>query len=920
MGVLNPQKAIIWIFLTLILLKGYTTITISNNAQEIPTNYFKIVFIAPTGNPARLQHAQVITRELWKIGIDAKLILVGMDPLIQRIFHNVNFEGADGDGFDIGFFGRHEGYLLTHGSLSDIYHSNKIDKVAGGKNFFPINNSKLDRLLNLIDTELNFQQRREYVHQALDIIVWEEHPVMGIYQAANPFALDADLQGFDAVRWDLINIHVQDLYYENNDQKRFKFASNARFINLNPAVSNSYYDSLVYQPTQAWTYQRDANMVLTPVLATGEPIAVGSNDTIESIINLSSISPDSPYVNATTMTVWGPNPNIDAIQYNPYKTKANKSMFLINLREKIPWHPGWGYTLGQRNVTVKDFQWTLGYWMNEELNSPNGQAFKDIYGANPAIAIQKINATMFKLNLRGRLGNGQVADWFDACRLCPLPRHVLDPTFDASPYGGSIGIAPDGTMIAAYENHSAYSINTGKKPLLGVGPYYFESWNETSQIAKLKKFKDWGGYGPNSLWNDSRYVQNNIDTYEVTVYPSKESAEIDLENGKIDGIDAQFQMGSDISYLQTKPNIQVLLAVSCGIQAMGFNTYHPRLSNRYVRLAISHMVPSQKIVEFILGDLGTTNEVVGLHPRNPFMPSKEEWNTIGLDVSENVIDPETNELLEFQGHITNDMHKAWALMEKAGYDMTPWRETVPIRERESAFRNIWSNIWPLQYWGIHYHYYQEYNLIESPEWGVRLGDVVTWRFKELEYIGSFSLEAPFDYISTPSNYGGTESTSIPLHENSMITISVVNISEGLQVQKEIDGIQGLARQLDKVPYIIPLNLNWTDYWITRGYRVERNDDRSFLVILELEEGNGSFELEFDKTNGVLQRFEYFGQLCDEQAHVLLVRTIQNDDNSVEQFFIDISVKELIMVATVSLGSGITGMGLAQLLRMRRDTS
>jgi ABC-type transport system substrate-binding protein len=362
---------------------------------------------------------------------------------------------------------------------------------------------------------------------------------------------------------------------------------------------------------------------------------------------------------------------------------ANKSIFLINLRTNIPWHPGWGYTIGQRNVTVEDFQWTLGYLMDEELNSPYAKDVVDIYGANPGVAIEKINDTMFKLNLRGPLGNGQVADWLDACALCPLPRHVLDPTFDATPYGGGIGVTPDNTTITAYGNHTSYAFNTGEKPVIGAGPYYFESWDDLESIATLRKFDEWGGpWGSQtSLWDNPAYAGTNIDTYEVAVYPSKEAAEIALENGDIDGIDSQFRMESDIPDLETKPNIQILLHEGNSVQAMAYNTRYPKLSDPYVRLAISHLVPAQKIVDYIIGGWGITNEVTGLHPQNPFMPSNEEWKTLGLNATENVIDPQTGELLEFQGHISYNIHKAWALMEKAGYDMNPWREAVLKWER-----------------------------------------------------------------------------------------------------------------------------------------------------------------------------------------------------------------------------------------------
>ncbi|MFX0115497.1 MAG: ABC transporter substrate-binding protein [Candidatus Hodarchaeota archaeon] len=670
-------RCVLVIIIMISLSMGQIGVTRESIAADKPPDYFQITLIAPTNNPIRVQHAQMITQELWQIGIDADLVLLGLDPVIARLFNSVNFETFEGDGFDIGFIGWTAGNPLNPSAISSFYHSNQIDKENGGNNYYPINHSEVDALADLIDSELDFNTRRGYVRDALQIITWEVHPVMGLYQPANPFAIDAQLRGFDAFRWGQPNPHVPELYY-SDAQTVFKFAVKTPFANLNPVFSNSYSDSYFHQPTQAWTYQRDSAMLLRPVLAAGDPIPIGSDDALASTIDIATISPDSPYAGSDGSTTWGPNPNVDAANYNPIKTAANFSMFLVNLREDIPWHPGWGYSLGMFNVTVEDFQWTLGYWMNEELASPRAQAFEDIYGPNPALAIEKINDTMMKINLRGCLASGQVADWYDALSLRPLPSHVLDPTFDATAYGGAggVGITPDGTTIAAYSDQRWYEFNTGEKPIIGVGAYYFDKWDGTNLNATLRKFGDWGGYGVSSLWNTPMYSQNNIDTYTVVVYPAKDSAELDLENEVIDGIDAQFQMGPDIDYLQTKPNIQVLLVEGGGIETMGYNTYHPKLSNRYVRLAISHMVPAQKLVDSLLGGLGSINELVGIALPNPYAPSEEDWETLGLTTSENVVDPLSGEELKFQGHIRYNLAKAWALMEKAGYNMDPFRAYV----------------------------------------------------------------------------------------------------------------------------------------------------------------------------------------------------------------------------------------------------
>jgi ABC-type transport system substrate-binding protein len=164
-----------------------------------------------------------------------------------------------------------------------------------------------------------------------------------------------------------------------------------------------------------------------------------------------------------------------------------------------------------------------------------------------------------------------------------------------------------------------------------------------------------------------------------------------LENDDIDGIDAQFLLHQDLKYLRGNPYIQVLMAEGNTIEAMGYNTRHPILCNRYVRLAISHMAPIGRFIDSVIDGMGWTNELVGIPMANPHKPNEEEFKLMGLDVSENVVNPGTGAILEFQGHIRNNIDKAWALMEKAGYDMDPWRVLpMPYAQTITEHREVYS--------------------------------------------------------------------------------------------------------------------------------------------------------------------------------------------------------------------------------------
>ncbi|MFX0114053.1 MAG: ABC transporter substrate-binding protein [Candidatus Hodarchaeota archaeon] len=641
-------------------------------AYEPPAPYFKVTLLAPTNTPHRALAAQVIAAELWKIGIDAELVLVGYDALIPRLFKSQTFEPYAGDGFDIGFVGWAAGDP-DRTNLPLYFHSRAIDKAAGGNNLYPINNSRLDAILDKLDGEPQIKLRQQYIQQALDIIIWENHPVLGLYQAGYVQAMDT--------AFDVTYPSAAGFFFEDDKQEVFIAREAARFSNLNPVFAKTLDDIAFFDViAHSSLYRRDRDSIIRPLLAAADPIPIGSNDVIAELVDPSTIAPDSPY---KTKTIWGPNPNIDAAQHNANVVAANYSMLLIRLREGIPWHPGYGYTEAMKlNATVNDLLWTRSYLQNEEL--PNSDTFSTTWGPDYARAFEKINDTLVKVNFQGPLGNGIVPTWFsELLFLTFLPQHILDPTFNATHYGGAVGVTPDGTPILPYAEQERYRYNSGEgdRPIPNTGPYYMEGWDESQQIATYQKFPDWGGYGNSSLWNNSPFLQNNIETIGLSVITDPNKALLALEKGEIDWTVASV---NDVAYLRSLPNIKVRTGIVSGIQTMSYNTMHPQLNNRYVRLAISHLVPSENIVRYIMSGLGMTNEIVGVPRNSDFYPKEDEWSTLGLNQSENVKNHETGEMLEFQGHICYSEEKAWALMEKAGYDMTAFRDAVR-REGEGQY-------------------------------------------------------------------------------------------------------------------------------------------------------------------------------------------------------------------------------------------
>jgi len=141
--------------------------------------------------------------------------------------------------------------------------------------------------------------------------------------------------------------------------------------------------------------------------------------------------------------------------------------------------------------------------------------------------------------------------------------------------------------------------------IMGIGPYYLEDYDGTNGVLHLKAnphWTDWGGHA----------AQKFTDLY-FEFWANKEGALSNLVSGKLDMIDTNFAPTID----EIPVTVDYTLVASPGSQEMGFNMLHPYLgtgelcpiavedSGKYIRQAISHMIPRDTIVEEIMEGLGS---------------------------------------------------------------------------------------------------------------------------------------------------------------------------------------------------------------------------------------------------------------------------------------------------------------------------
>ncbi len=646
------------------------------SAAEQPSMHFKITLLAPTNNPARVQHAQVIKAEMWKIGIDCDLVLVGWDVHIPRMFEVPGYKTYDAGGIDAAFIGWVPGDPLSP-SVAWYYHSDYLKNGTGSTgNYGGLDDKVISDMIDEADKTLIFNDRQEILVDIVDRALWEIHSQEGLYHETGVYPYRNYVVGYEASKWSSSQANIAEMSVTSTE-KTFTYASQAKWIDLNPSISNSLYDSYVHSMTFSSTYEYDVNWILHPVMASGAPVPLNSTSLITDYITLAEISSDSPFDGANATTTWGDNPAIDS-EFDATVWEANRSMFLIPLREDVPWQPAtaYGYSASDSfNVTADDYIWGMEYRMHEDHPGPSKAGLTRLFGS-AELGFQKINDHLLKVNFRGGTGEGLEADWYASLAITAYPEHVLNPDFDAMAWGGGEGTYPGGkgSIPAIKDQKIDHIFNTGGEYcIVGNGPYRYHDWSDTQATATLHKFGEWG----NGLWNETTYENNNIDTYCYTVIEGRDTALITFENGGVDALDGgNYRFGKDLTYLEGLSGQGVLIQLydEAALQTMGYNLYHPKLKNRFVRLAISHILPRQRIVDNILGGLGTVNEFVGFAQISPYWPTEEQWkNDIGLDPSYDQVLPEGK---HFQGHIRCDLDKAWALMELAGYDMTAQRNHV----------------------------------------------------------------------------------------------------------------------------------------------------------------------------------------------------------------------------------------------------
>ena len=521
--------------------------------QSQGENLFKITLIVPGPNPSRKAWAEVVENSFDAAGIDAVRVELDWDTVYSRALtpdtETVGKTYDDG-GFDSLFVGYAMGIDPDPFAL---YDSSQFPPL--GQNYNLWNNSESDRLCQLIKETTDEATRLQYVTQWQELAYNEQPAATILYTqevvAFDPTALKADpfiLYHYPAwprvKNWELAS---------GTTQTSIVLAQTgpAPEEGLNPLLSTSYYDLTVFDGVFDALAERENldTKALVPALATSWEVA-----------------PD-------------------------------EKSWTVHLRDGVTWHDGVDFT-------ADDVKFTFDAYFDDDIGCPTGAFIKDIIGSKDNIVV--VDPLTVKFNLPKPYA------YFVGGVLAPpqgyiLPKHVLENVAAADWKTHTFNTASGSYTVGSYTAHGP----------IGTGPYVYETYDPTTFSNTMTKNANY--------WNKAALEaagQFGIETLYVQQIEDSDPAIAALKSGDVDVLDSQYSLQTKLASIE-QPWGDYVSYDAFGVQELGFNMQHPVFGTgvdtplgkqdptraaeaaRYVREAMSHLIPRQTIIDTITAGYGS---------------------------------------------------------------------------------------------------------------------------------------------------------------------------------------------------------------------------------------------------------------------------------------------------------------------------
>jgi ABC-type transport system substrate-binding protein len=526
------------------------------------TTLFKITLTTPSTNPSRQEWSEIIQQEFAAVGIDCQRVIQDWGTIYDRALDpppDIAGKTFDEGGFDMLFVG----YAMDiDPEPSSLYLSSQTTtSTPPGQNYYCWENAEADRLLGLMKTTIDETERMGYVKEFQELFM-EESPAF-------------------AIEWD------------------------QEVVAFDPTLLKSEPFLLYHYP--AWP--RVKNWELNPS-ATDTTVVIAQTGPCpeEGLMELTSTS----YYDLTVFdNVYGSlaeRENLDTKKMIPclatsWEVADDHKTWTVHLRQGVKWHDGVEFT-------ADDVIFTYTSAMDPDLASQPGAWLLTVVGS--ADNIEKVDdyTVIFHLPEPYAYFAEGVLDTM------LLPKHVLE-----------------NVPLDQWRSHTfctgvgSYTSNgqTFHGPI-GTGPYIYEGFDPTTNTNTLTRNDDY--WNAQALWDAGKF---EIETIIVVFIEDSDPAITALKNGEVDVLDSQYHLQTKLSSIQ-EPWGSYVTYDAFGVQELGCNMLHPIIGTgvdtplgqqdpsraaeaaRYVRRALSHLIPRQNIIDTILGGFGTPGATVAILP------------------------------------------------------------------------------------------------------------------------------------------------------------------------------------------------------------------------------------------------------------------------------------------------------------------
>jgi ABC-type transport system substrate-binding protein len=578
------EKKYITVILGLLLILSILTLPIAFFARG-QTTLFKITLTVPSTNPSRQEWSEIIQQEFAAVGIDCERVIQDWGTIYDRALDpppEIAGKTFDEGGFDMLFVG----YAMDiDPDPSSLYLSSQTTtSTPPGQNYYCWENAEADSLLELMKTTVDESERLGYVKEFQELFM-EESPAFAIewdqeVVAFDPTALEAEpflLYHYPAwprvKNWELNPSTTQDTIV-------IAQTGPCPEEGLMDLVSTSYYDLTVYDNVFDGLAERENldTLAMVPALATSWEVA------------------------------------------------DDDKTWTVQLREGVKFHDGVEFT-------ADDVIFTFTVAMDDELASQPGAWLKTILGS--ADNIEKVDdyTVIFHLPEPYAYFASGVLDTF------MLPKHVLE----------SIPL----------DQWRSHTFNTGEGSYtangmdwygpIGTGPYWYAGFDPTTNTNALTRNDDY--WNAQNLWDAGKFEIYNL---LVVFIEESDPAITALKNGEVDVLDSQYHLQTKLDSIQEPWGAHVTYD-AFGVQELGCNMLHPIIGTgvdtplgqedpsraaeaaRYVRQALSHLIPRQNIIDTILGGYGKPGATVAILPLTAGYDSSIEAHPYDVEMAKSLL-------------------------------------------------------------------------------------------------------------------------------------------------------------------------------------------------------------------------------------------------------------------------------------------